>query len=162
MVAVLVHSGFLNPLVVTVSSTLHKRGRIGARTPERSEAARAKIAAALAARDDTLDVLVNNAGAWFTDRRLSPEGYELTFATNVVAGDRRHHVDNSGVAGCTQVRPVQAGTHDAHLGLATRLADGGQKRQHCRAGLRAHRRSPQRGRSQGAGRHLAAIIHALG
>jgi NAD(P)-dependent dehydrogenase (short-subunit alcohol dehydrogenase family) len=33
---------------------------------------------------DRLDVLVNNAGAWFTDRRLSPDGYELTFATNVL------------------------------------------------------------------------------
>jgi NAD(P)-dependent dehydrogenase (short-subunit alcohol dehydrogenase family) len=31
-----------------------------------------------------LDVLVNNAGAWFTDRRQSPDGYELTLATNVL------------------------------------------------------------------------------
>jgi len=29
-------------------------------------------------------VLVNNAGAWFTDRRTSPDGHELTFATNVL------------------------------------------------------------------------------
>lgn len=35
-------------------------------------------------RHDTLDVLVNNAGAWFTDRRTSPQGVELTFATNVL------------------------------------------------------------------------------
>jgi NAD(P)-dependent dehydrogenase (short-subunit alcohol dehydrogenase family) len=33
---------------------------------------------------DRLDVLVNNAGAWFTDRRQSVDGYELTFATNVL------------------------------------------------------------------------------
>jgi NAD(P)-dependent dehydrogenase (short-subunit alcohol dehydrogenase family) len=29
-------------------------------------------------------VLVNNAGAWFTERRKSPDGHELTFATNVL------------------------------------------------------------------------------
>jgi NAD(P)-dependent dehydrogenase (short-subunit alcohol dehydrogenase family) len=33
---------------------------------------------------DRLDVLVNNAGAWFTDRKLSADGYELTLATNVL------------------------------------------------------------------------------
>jgi NAD(P)-dependent dehydrogenase (short-subunit alcohol dehydrogenase family) len=31
-----------------------------------------------------LDVLVNNAGAWWADRRLSPDGVELVWATNVV------------------------------------------------------------------------------
>ena len=31
-----------------------------------------------------LDLLINNAGAWFTDRHQSPDGHELTFATNVL------------------------------------------------------------------------------
>jgi NAD(P)-dependent dehydrogenase (short-subunit alcohol dehydrogenase family) len=31
-----------------------------------------------------LDVLVNNAGAWWADRRLSPDGVELVWATNVL------------------------------------------------------------------------------
>ncbi len=31
-----------------------------------------------------LDVLVNNAGAWFSERRVSPTGHELTLATNVL------------------------------------------------------------------------------
>ena len=31
---------------------------------------------------DRLDVLLNNAGAIFSDRRESVDGYELTFATN--------------------------------------------------------------------------------
>jgi len=35
-------------------------------------------------RHQGLDVLVNNAGAWFTDRRRSPDGLELTLATNVL------------------------------------------------------------------------------
>jgi NAD(P)-dependent dehydrogenase (short-subunit alcohol dehydrogenase family) len=33
---------------------------------------------------EPLDVLVNNAGAWFSDRRVSPDGHELTLATNVI------------------------------------------------------------------------------
>jgi NAD(P)-dependent dehydrogenase (short-subunit alcohol dehydrogenase family) len=82
---------------------------IGARDPRRGEAARAELAAGPAAggvstllldvadqssvrafaasfkdRHERLDVLVNNAGAWFTDRRESPDGYELTLATNVL------------------------------------------------------------------------------
>jgi NAD(P)-dependent dehydrogenase (short-subunit alcohol dehydrogenase family) len=35
-------------------------------------------------KHEKLDVLVNNAGAWFTDRRETSEGHELTFATNVI------------------------------------------------------------------------------
>lgn len=33
---------------------------------------------------NALDVLVNNAGAWWADRRLSPDGIELVWATNVM------------------------------------------------------------------------------
>ena len=35
-------------------------------------------------RFDALHILVNNAGAWFSDRRVSDDGHELTFATNVL------------------------------------------------------------------------------
>jgi NAD(P)-dependent dehydrogenase (short-subunit alcohol dehydrogenase family) len=35
-------------------------------------------------RFDGLQILVNNAGAWFSDRRESVDGHELTFATNVL------------------------------------------------------------------------------
>lgn len=42
------------------------------------------FAASFRSRFDRLHVLVNNAGAWFSDRRTSPDGLELTFATNVV------------------------------------------------------------------------------
>lgn len=40
----------------------------------------------LAARWPRLDVLVHNAGASFPRRRLSVDGHELTFATNVLGG----------------------------------------------------------------------------
>jgi NAD(P)-dependent dehydrogenase (short-subunit alcohol dehydrogenase family) len=82
---------------------------VTARTPQRGEATRAELAAdatggelsampldvadqasvrafaaAVAVRYANVDVLVNNAGAWFTERRTSPDGHELTFATNVL------------------------------------------------------------------------------
>lgn len=42
------------------------------------------FAAALEAAEPRLDVLVNNAGVLTPERQLSPDGIELTFATNVV------------------------------------------------------------------------------
>jgi retinol dehydrogenase-14 len=78
---------------------------INARDPRRGEEARADLgpdsvtvlpmdvadqrsvrafAAAVRSRHAAVDVLVNNAGAWFTDRRAGPDGVELTFATNVL------------------------------------------------------------------------------
>src|SRR5262249_40530679 len=35
-------------------------------------------------KHDKLHVLINNAGAWYTDMRQSPDGYELCWATNVL------------------------------------------------------------------------------
>jgi NAD(P)-dependent dehydrogenase (short-subunit alcohol dehydrogenase family) len=44
----------------------------------------AAFAAKVVAAHPAVDVLVNNAGAWFSDRRESPDGVELTFATNAL------------------------------------------------------------------------------
>jgi NAD(P)-dependent dehydrogenase (short-subunit alcohol dehydrogenase family) len=44
-----------------------------------------RLAEAVCARHERLHVLVNNAGAVFTERRLSPDGLELTFALNHLA-----------------------------------------------------------------------------
>jgi len=82
---------------------------LACRSPERGEAARRAIAAAtgnagvelrlvdlasqasirrfaaeLAAAHPRIDVLVNNAGIWSQQRRLGPDGIELTWATNVL------------------------------------------------------------------------------
>lgn len=43
-----------------------------------------EFAATVTERFPTLHLLVNNAGAWYTDRKQSPDGHELTFATNVL------------------------------------------------------------------------------
>ncbi len=44
-----------------------------------------RIATEFKSKHDRLDVLVNNAGAIFTDRKLSGDGIEMTFALNHVA-----------------------------------------------------------------------------
>ena len=44
-----------------------------------------RVAAELLAAHDTIDVLVNNAGAILMDRQVTKDGYEATFATNHLA-----------------------------------------------------------------------------
>lgn len=44
-----------------------------------------ELADAYLARHDRLDVLLNNAGAWFTTRQTTVDGYERTFALNHLA-----------------------------------------------------------------------------
>jgi NAD(P)-dependent dehydrogenase (short-subunit alcohol dehydrogenase family) len=44
-----------------------------------------KVGAAITASEPRIDVLINNAGALFSNRRVTPEGLELTFALNHVA-----------------------------------------------------------------------------
>jgi NAD(P)-dependent dehydrogenase (short-subunit alcohol dehydrogenase family) len=44
-----------------------------------------RVAAEIAAVEPRIDVLINNAGALFNQRRLSPDGLEMTFAVNHMA-----------------------------------------------------------------------------
>jgi NAD(P)-dependent dehydrogenase (short-subunit alcohol dehydrogenase family) len=44
-----------------------------------------RVGLRIAAAEPRVDVLINNAGAVFSDRRLTPEGLELTFALNHMA-----------------------------------------------------------------------------
>ena len=41
-----------------------------------------QVGAGIAASEPRIDVLINNAGALFSNRRVTPEGVELTFALN--------------------------------------------------------------------------------
>src|SRR6202451_4847178 len=44
-----------------------------------------KVGEAIAANEPRIDVLINNAGALFSYRRVTPEGLEFTFALNHMA-----------------------------------------------------------------------------
>ncbi len=44
-----------------------------------------RVGAAIAAAEPRIDVLINNAGALYSGRRMTPEGLELTFALNHMA-----------------------------------------------------------------------------
>jgi NAD(P)-dependent dehydrogenase (short-subunit alcohol dehydrogenase family) len=44
-----------------------------------------RVGQAIAAQEARVDVLINNAGAMFADRRVTPEGLEMTFALNHMA-----------------------------------------------------------------------------
>jgi NAD(P)-dependent dehydrogenase (short-subunit alcohol dehydrogenase family) len=44
-----------------------------------------KVGATISASEPRIDVLINNAGALFSERRVTPEGLELTFALNHMA-----------------------------------------------------------------------------
>jgi len=44
-----------------------------------------RVGAEIAAAEPRVDVLINNAGALFNSRRLSPDGLEMTFAVNHMA-----------------------------------------------------------------------------
>lgn len=95
-----------------IARGLVRRGAIvviGARDPEKGDAVRAELirepgggavqivpldvssmasvqrfASALAVEHPTIQLLINNAGAWFNDRVVNGEGHELTLATNVL------------------------------------------------------------------------------
>ena len=44
-----------------------------------------RVGQAIAEQEPRVDVLINNAGAMFSDRRVTPEGLEMTFALNHMA-----------------------------------------------------------------------------
>lgn len=50
-----------------------------------SIAATRRVGTEIAAAESRIDVLINNAGALFNQRRLSPDGLEMTFAVNHMA-----------------------------------------------------------------------------
>ncbi len=61
-------------------------GRVAVEQCDLSSLAETRDLAERLLRLDRIDVLINNAGAMFGKRELTPEGFERTFATNLLSG----------------------------------------------------------------------------
>jgi NAD(P)-dependent dehydrogenase (short-subunit alcohol dehydrogenase family) len=81
-----------------------------------------RVAADIAAVEPRIDVLINNAGALVNSRRLTPDGLEMTFATNHMA----YFVVTLGLAGRLRGTPgarVVNTASDAHKGARLDFGD---------------------------------------
>jgi NAD(P)-dependent dehydrogenase (short-subunit alcohol dehydrogenase family) len=74
-----------------------------------------RVAAAIAAAEPRMDVLINNAGALFTTRQLTEDGLELTFATNHMAYFVLTHGLRERLRAAAPARVVNVASH-AHKG----------------------------------------------
>jgi len=72
-----------------------------------------RVAAEIAAAEARVDVLINNAGALFGARRVTPDGLELTFATNHMAYFLLTHGLRERLLAGTSARVVNTSS-DAH------------------------------------------------
>ena len=97
-----------------------------------------RVGAEIAASEARIDVLINNAGAMFSDRRVTAEGLELTFALNHMAYFVLTKVLGERLAGTPQARVVSTAS-GAHRGARLDFADLQCARGY--SGMRAYRRS---------------------
>ena len=74
------------------------------------------------ARHSRLDVLINNAGAVYLIRRLSPDGIEMTFATNHLASFLLTHMLLPALKASPSARIVNVASH-AHYGHPVDLSN---------------------------------------
>ncbi|MFO0997438.1 MAG: SDR family NAD(P)-dependent oxidoreductase [Alphaproteobacteria bacterium] len=101
-----------------------------------------RVGEAIADSESRIDVLINNAGALFNRRRVSADGFELTFALNHLAyvvlthALRGRLVETAGRAG--EARVVNTAS-DAHVGAALDFQDLQSTRGY--SGIAAYRRS---------------------
>jgi NAD(P)-dependent dehydrogenase (short-subunit alcohol dehydrogenase family) len=81
-----------------------------------------KVGAAIAASEPRIDVLINNAGAIFSDRRVTPEGLELTFAVNHMAYFALTEALREKLIASAPARIVSTSS-DAHKGVSLDFGD---------------------------------------
>jgi len=81
-----------------------------------------KVGAAIAASEPRIDVLINNAGAIFSDRRVTPEGLELTFAVNHMAYFVLTEALRERLVASAPARIVSTSS-DAHKGVSLDFGD---------------------------------------
>lgn len=81
-----------------------------------------RVAAEIAAAEPRIDVLINNAGALFSSRRVTEDGLELTFATNHMAYFVLTHALRERLIASAPSRVVNTAS-DAHHGARLDFAD---------------------------------------
>jgi NAD(P)-dependent dehydrogenase (short-subunit alcohol dehydrogenase family) len=97
-----------------------------------------KVGAAIAAGEPHIDVLINNAGALFSERRVTPEGLELTFALNHMAYFVLTEALRDKLVASAPARIVSTSS-TAHLGMSLDFADLQSAKRY--GGLRVYGRS---------------------
>jgi NAD(P)-dependent dehydrogenase (short-subunit alcohol dehydrogenase family) len=97
-----------------------------------------RVGAAIAASELRIDVLINNAGALFSHRRVTPEGLELTFALNHMAYFVLTEALRETLIASAPARVVSTAS-DAHRGMNLDFGDLQSARSYN--GLRAYGRS---------------------
>lgn len=81
-----------------------------------------RVAAEIAAEEPRIDVLINNAGALFGSRQLTPDGLELTFALNHLSYFVLTHGLRERLRASTPSRVVNVAS-DAHKGKKLDFSD---------------------------------------
>jgi NAD(P)-dependent dehydrogenase (short-subunit alcohol dehydrogenase family) len=97
-----------------------------------------RVGAEIAASEARIDVLINNAGAMFSNRRVTAEGLERTFALNHMAYFVLTEALRERLAGTGQARVVSTAS-GAHFGARLDFGDLQCARDY--SGMRAYRRS---------------------
>jgi retinol dehydrogenase 12 len=82
-----------------------------------------RVAAEIAAVEPRIDVLINNAGALFGSRQVTPDGLELTFATNHVAYFVMTHGLRDRLMAAAPAARVINTSSDAHKGNRLDFSD---------------------------------------
>jgi NAD(P)-dependent dehydrogenase (short-subunit alcohol dehydrogenase family) len=81
-----------------------------------------KVGAEIAGSEPRIDVLINNAGALFSDRRVTPEGLELTFALNHMAYFVLTEALQDRLIASAPARIISTSS-DAHKGMSLDFSD---------------------------------------
>lgn len=99
-----------------------------------------QVAAQFLQRFDRLDVLINNAGAHFMNRQETPEGIELTFATNHLSYFLLTHLLLDRLKASAPARIVNVAS-DAHTGAKLDFADLQNRQQYAGLGFQPYAQS---------------------
>ena len=97
-----------------------------------------RVGAEIAAHEPRIDILINNAGALFTNRQSTEDGLEMTFAVNHMAYFVLTYMLRERLLAAGAARVISTSSH-AHKGMKLDFADLQMSQKY--SGLRAYGRS---------------------